>query len=475
VSAARQILRGFARAYAESRRAAPLADFEKLADALSTAGSASEAASVLKSLAESGNRAAAWLIASAAEASAELQAKSPGWPAILKYDRAALLTCPGRDVCAISCYAIHGRYATAENRAAMALYTASLDLLLDAASAKYGAAEGARVAGLGLAGAFYLRTRGRPAIIRLHSSGDINSPQYLAALIWLARYLPGWRIYTYTKSFQRVLGDPAELYERGGATAVREALRLDTSIFRRGLEIAGGEWPENLAVNVSGTVANTHLLASAVEELSRLGVKVPTVFFYLDVSAFKQIKQRRELYERLVGELLDTGLAVSRVGGSLVLEPEHGVSAARSRESAALLEELIGDLIKEAERRGVKILLTRRLPGEGFAERTEEIGGDGRGGVVKIFVELGGEAKRCAECLRCVVPGGEERRGEVRGGDWARSAVRISIRGASSARQIYGEAFRRAVEAFKRREPPEAPAEKKIERRRRKAAVPQAT
>jgi hypothetical protein len=307
-----------------------------------------------------------------------------GGPRMVKFGLPAVLTCPGADYCARTCYATHGFYVQpAIRRALLRSYKFAQKILTGVA--KRAREEGhpepevAAVSCLGaaLAAAAERATGGAPAIVRLHDSGDIYSAEYLAAWLVAAHLLPNYRIYTYTKTL------PVETAAVPGA-----ALPGFRRLWERALELykrATGrrELPANFAVNISASMVNYAVVPEAARAFARLGVRVPAVFFYADAD-IERFFRSEEDWRALAEALLDA--AASTAGRTLVLEIEHGVSARRTMKSAELLERLLQHIIERARSAGVglKVVVPYRKVYTGYALPDEV--------AVTLNLALGGQA-----------------------------------------------------------------------------------
>lgn len=100
-----------------------------------------------------------------------------------KFSRVALETCPGADVCAAQCYALHGNYAQMQVKRSIAMRDLFVDMLKKELNKRLGGDETRVAALLGAAFAGGVKAAGFGEIVRLHDSGDFSDEKYLAA--WL--------------------------------------------------------------------------------------------------------------------------------------------------------------------------------------------------------------------------------------------------------------------------------------------------
>ena len=257
-----------------------------------------------------------------------------------KFSRTVLVTCPGADVCAAQCYALHSNYAQMHVKRAIAARDAFIIALQGELSKRLNS-DAALTAGLlGAAFAGGVRAAGFGEIVRLHDSGDFSDEKYLAAWLVAAKLLPDKKIYTYTKTFPNVEGMPP---------VWQKAVELYSALF-------GEPPPQNFNVNVSATATNYKFLTGAVEALAKLGVRVPGVFFYASGNMDKYYRGREERWRELAEALVEA--ARRTTGRRLVLEFEHGLGPKRSVKSPPNLVRVVREVADYAERAGIPMKIS---------------------------------------------------------------------------------------------------------------------
>ena len=249
-----------------------------------------------------------------------------------KFPRTALVTCPGADVCAAQCYALHGNYTQMQTKRAIAARDVFISALQDELSKRLNSDATLIASLLGAAFAGGVRAAGFGEIVRLHDSGDFSDEKYLAAWLVAAKLLPDKKIYTYTKTFPNVEGMPP---------VWQKAVELYSALF-------GEPPPQNFNVNVSATATNYKYIKEAVETLTKLGVRVPGVFFYASANMDEYYRGREERWRELAEALVET--ARRTTGKKLVLEFEHGLGAKRSAKSSLNIVRVVKEVADYAER-----------------------------------------------------------------------------------------------------------------------------
>ena len=262
-----------------------------------------------------------------------------------KFSRTALETCPGADVCAAQCYALHGNYVQLQVKRSIAARDVFVNLLKRKLLERLNS-DAALAAGLlGAAFAGGVRAAGFGEIVRLHDAGDFSDEKYLAAWLAAARLLPDRKIYTYTKTFPNVKGMPP---------VWQNAVKLYGALF-------GEPLPQNFNVNISATATNYKHIKDAAEALTRLGVRVPGVFFYASANMDeyykdKDGKEREERWRELAEALVEA--ARRTAGKKLVLEFEHGLGARRSAKSSQNIVRVVKEVAGYAERAGIPMRIS---------------------------------------------------------------------------------------------------------------------
>ena len=280
------------------------------------------------------------------EAPDSLQHKSK---TMQKFSRTALATCPGADVCAAQCYALHGNYVQMQVKRAIAARDVFVSMLQGELTKRVSSDAAdlpvpALTAGLlGAAFAGGVRAAGFGEFVRLHDAGDFSDVKYLAAWLAAAKLMPDKQIYTYTKTFPNVPGMPP---------VWQKAVNLYRDLF--------GEQPlpRNFAVNISATATNYKYIAEAAETLTKLGINVPGVFFYASANMDEYYKdeegrEKEERWRGLAKSLLET--AVATTDRKLVLEFEHGLGAKRSAKSSHHVVKLVNLLTDYAEKNAIPL------------------------------------------------------------------------------------------------------------------------
>jgi len=260
--------------------------------------------------------------------------------AMQKFSRAVLVTCPGADVCAAQCYALHSNYAKMPVKRAIATRDLFVDSLKSELSKRVNS-DTALVAGLlGAALAGGVRAAGFGEIVRLHDAGDFSDEEYLAAWLVAAKLLPDKKIYTYTKTFPNVEGMPP---------VWQNAIKLYRALF-------GEPPPQNFNINISATATNYKYIVGAVETLTNLGVRVPNVFFYASANMDEYYRGKEERWRELAEALVEA--ARRTAGRKLVLEFEHGLGAKRPPKSAQNIIRVIKEVADYAERAGMPMRIS---------------------------------------------------------------------------------------------------------------------
>ena len=254
-----------------------------------------------------------------------------------KFSRTVLITCPGADVCAAECYALHGNYAQMHVKRSIAARDVLVTMLQSELSKRlnFDAALTAGLLGAAFAGG--IRAAGFGEIVRLHDAGDFSDEKYLAAWLVAAKLLPDKKIYTYTKTFPNVPGMPP---------VWQNAVKLYSALF-------GEPPPQNFNVNVSATATNYKYIVDAAEALTKLGVRVPGVFFYVSANMDeyyrdKDGKEREERWHELAEALVEA--ARRTTGKKLVIEFEHGLGEKRLAKSSQNIVRVVKEVADYAEK-----------------------------------------------------------------------------------------------------------------------------
>jgi len=260
--------------------------------------------------------------------------------AMQKFSRTALATCPGADVCAAQCYALHGNYVQLQVKRSLAirdLFVSNLRIeLLKRLNFDY--ARAAALLGAAFAGG--VKAAGFGRMVRLHDSGDFNDIIYLAGWLTAAKLLPDKTFYTYTKTFPNVPGMPP---------VWQKAVEYYRELFNE-------PPPGNFTVNISATATNYKYLPGAAEALTGLGISVPGVFFYASANMDKYYEGRPERWRELAAALLEA--AGKTTGRKLILEFEHGLGTGRSAKSSHHIVKLINVLTDYAEKSGTPLRIS---------------------------------------------------------------------------------------------------------------------
>jgi hypothetical protein len=257
-----------------------------------------------------------------------------------KFSRTVLVTCPGADVCAAQCYALHGNYAQMHVKRSIAVRDAFIAALLSELFNRLNS-DAALTAGLlGAAFAGGVKATGFGEIVRLHDSGDFNEEKYLAAWLVAAKLLPDKKIYTYTKTFPNV-PDMSPVWQK--------AVELYGALFNE-------PPPRNFNVNISATATNYKYIKEAAEALTKLGINVPGVFFYASGNMDKYYSGREERWRELAEALVEA--ARRTTGKKLVLEFEHGLGPKRSVKSPPNLVRVVREVVDYAERAGIPMKIS---------------------------------------------------------------------------------------------------------------------
>lgn len=260
--------------------------------------------------------------------------------AMQKFSRTALATCPGADVCAAQCYALHGNYVQLQVKRSIAMHDLFVDMLKDELMKKLDRNAALAAALLGAAFAGGVEAAGFGRAVRLHDSGDFNDIIYLAGWLTAAKLLPDKTFYTYTKTFPNVPGMPP---------VWQNAVKIYGDLF-------GEPPPKNFNVNISGTATNYKYLPGAAEALTGLGISVPGVFFYASANMDKYYEGRPERWRELAAALLEA--ARKTTGRKLILEFEHGLGTGRSAKSSHHIVKLMDVLTDYAEESGIPLRIS---------------------------------------------------------------------------------------------------------------------
>ena len=257
-----------------------------------------------------------------------------------KFSRAVIVTCPGADVCAAECYALHGNYNQMQVKRSVAMRDVFVAMLQGELSRRlnFDAVLAAGLLGAAFAGG--MKAAGFGEIMRLHDSGDFSDEKYIAAWMVAAKLLPDKKIYTYTKTFPNVEGMPP---------VWQNAVKIYGALF-------GEPPPQNFNINISATATNYKFLTGAVEALTKLGVRVPGVFFYASGNMDKFYKNREERWRELAAALVES--ARRTTGRKLVVEFEHGLGERRLAKSTQNIVRVVEEVADYAERAGVPLKIS---------------------------------------------------------------------------------------------------------------------
>jgi len=257
-----------------------------------------------------------------------------------KFSRTALATCPGADVCAAECYALHSNYAQMHVKRSIAARDMFVTMLQNELSKRLNSDATLTAGLLGAAFAGGVKAAGFGEVVRLHDAGDFSDEKYLAAWLVAAKMLPDKKIYTYTKTFPNIEGMPP---------VWQNAVKLYSALL-------GEPPPQNFSVNISATATNYRYIAGAAETLTKLGINVPGVFFYASANMDKFYRNREERWRELAEALVEA--ARRTTGKKLVIEFEHGLGEKRLAKSSQNVVRVAKEVADYAEKAGIPMVIS---------------------------------------------------------------------------------------------------------------------